>query len=65
MRAGEGVDELGEGARAGGGGTRWIWQPGRGRLGRESVFRLTNRAAGMNRLSDFLKSLPKKIVFSL
>lgn len=46
MRGGEGGDELGEGARAGGAGTLSFWQPGRARLGKESVFHLANRADG-------------------
>lgn len=46
MKGGEGGDELGEGARVGGGETQSFWQPARGRLGRESVFRLANRAGG-------------------
>ena len=46
MRGGEGGDELGEGVRAGDAETRSFWQPGRARLGRESVFRLANRADG-------------------
>lgn len=46
MRGGEGGDELGEGVRAGDAEIRLFWQPGRARLGRESVFRLANRADG-------------------
>lgn len=46
MKEGEGGDELGEGARADGGETRSFWQPARGRLVRESVVRLANRAGG-------------------
>lgn len=46
MKEGEGGDELGEAARAGGGETRSFWQPAIGRLGRESAVRLANRAGG-------------------
>lgn len=55
MKGGEGADELEEGARAGGGETPSFWQPARGRLGRESVFRLAQPClpAGMNPLVRF------------
>lgn len=54
MKGVEGGDELGEGARAGGGETRSFWQPARGRLGRESVIRLANRAGGHESAVRFL-----------
>lgn len=55
MKGGEGADELEEGARAGGGETPSFWQPARGRLGRESVFRLAQPClpAGMNPIVRF------------